>query len=101
MNYNSFNKRRAFCVPHEQGTTSRLKETLARVNVRFLCEHVYKSIKRGDCYFSPIRDDGQNPAFAIRQDGEVAIDHGTGEGFNAITLILRVENLAEPRLADA
>ena len=66
---------------------------MARVDVRFLCEHIYKLLMRDNYYFSPVREDGQNPAFAIREDGQVAIDHATGEGFNALSLIAKVESL--------
>ena len=71
-----------------------LSSALARINLRTLCEQIYCLQKQGDAYFSPVRDDGQNAAFTIREDGEVGIDHGTGEGFNALKLIARVESLS-------
>ena len=71
-----------------------LQSALATINLRTLCDQIYCLQKQGEAYFSPVRDDGQNAAFTIREVGEVGIDHGTGEGFNALKLIARVENLS-------
>lgn len=71
----------------------RLNEALCKIDLFVLCEKIYNLRKQGDAYFSPVRDDGANPAFEIRGDGQVAIDHGTGRGFNVITLIAAVEGL--------
>lgn len=93
MRHQHLQSARRFRLPHEQPSNRRLRDAMNRVDVRFLCEHVYKLLKRDNNYFSPVRDDGQNPAFSIREDGEVGIDHGTGEGFNALKLIARIEGL--------
>lgn len=73
------------------------------VNLRVLLEKIYRVRKQGDQYYSPVRDDGQNAAFSVREDGEVGIDHGTRRGFNALILIQEVEKLnpaeAKERLA--
>jgi hypothetical protein len=95
MNPAYYSKRRPFSIPHDQGTASQLKRAMAQINVRVLCENIYGVRKRDGYYFSPVREDGRNPAFEIRPDGEVGIDHATGEGFNALALIAKVENLTQ------
>lgn len=73
----------------------RLKAARSNVNLFILCDQIYKLRKQGKYYFSPVRDDGQNAAFSVQEDGQVAIDHGTGKGFNTITLIEKVEGLTQ------
>ena len=75
-------------------TSGKLQWAMETINLFILCDKIYKLKKLGAYYYSPLRNDGRNPAFAIREDGEVGIDHGTGAPFNAITLIERVENLS-------
>ena len=79
---------------HGRDRDGDLQSASAKVDLRTLCEQIYCLQKQGDAYFSPVRDDGRNAAFTLRDDGEVGIDHGTGEGFNALKLIARVENLS-------
>jgi hypothetical protein len=71
-----------------------LQEAISKIDLFVLCDKIYHLEKQGGYYFSPLRDDGNNPASSIRDDGKVCIDHGTGDGFNVVTLIAKVERLS-------
>ena len=93
MHGNSYSRRRQFHSPHEQGTTDRLARAKRRITI-FVLFQIYGVAKLGDRYFSPVRDDGLNPSFAVREDGQVGYDHGTGIGYNVLTLIAQIEHLS-------
>ena len=78
---------------------SKLQRAQKMVDLFILCDEIYKLEGAGRTFYSPLRNDGRYPAFEIREDGQVCIDHGTGEGFNVLTLIERVEHLSRREAA--
>ena len=79
---------------NKQSVHGKLRRAQETINLFVLFDEIYKIEKIGQYYYSPVRNDGRYPAFEIREDGQVGIDHATGKGFNAITIIESLEKLS-------